>query len=77
VTVQENLRGPRTYPHHERRELAVRPRTPVAARLYPPRLEPAVDEINRGLGPTRRVRPVADEPPRKREDLGLVCRYRQ
>src|SRR3712207_6669217 len=55
----------------------MRARALVTCRLQPPRLEPAVDEIDRGLGPSRRVRSVTNQPPRERENLGPVRRQRQ
>src|SRR5919112_4623379 len=55
----------------------MRPRTLVTRRLQAPRLEPAVDEIDRSLGTSRRVRPVTSKPSRKPENFSIVRRQRQ
>src|SRR5215212_2173468 len=54
-----------------------RPRPRVARRLQPPRPEPAVDKVDRGLCRARRVRPVAHKLLRERKDLSVLGCYRQ
>jgi hypothetical protein len=63
VAVQEYARLARAHADHEGDEILVRAGAFVPGRLHVPRLEPAVDEVDRGAGDAGCVRPEAYKPP--------------